>query len=201
MTDDGADRVDGGSDDHSNTSNSRTEQPLLTLPDELRGELKEPMGPIETDAATLLQEVSGPLSAVGDVVTYHFLTAGRDPDVALVDGITKREAVDAEIRRTVIDRDARAVANPPATITAELARALREAIDADEPVTLLVDGEEDLAVLPAIVAAPDGASVVYGQPDEGMVHVVVDETIRERIRLLLSRFDGDHERFLAILDA
>ena len=200
MTDDGADRVDGGSDDHSNTSNSRTEQPLLTLPDELRGELKEPMGPIETDAATLLQEVSGPLIAVGDVVTYHFLTAGRDPDVALVDGITKREAVDAEIRRTVIDRDARAVANPPATITAELARALREAIDADEPITLLVDGEEDLAVLPAIVAAPDGASVVYGQPDEGMVHVVVDETIRERIRLLLSRFDGDHERFLAILD-
>ena len=200
MSDDGDDRVDAGPDDHPHGSDTTSEQPLLTLPDELRGELKEPMGPIETDAATLLQEVSGPLIAVGDVVTYHILDTDCEPDVALVDGITKREAVDAEIRRTVIDRDARAVANPPATITAELARALREAIDADEPITLLVDGEEDLAVLPAIVAAPDGASVVYGQPDEGMVHVVVDETIRERIRLLLSRFDGDHERFLAILD-
>ena len=177
------------------------DRPLCSLPAALRGELKDPLGPIETDAEVLLRNVSGPLFAVGDVVTYHFLEAGREPDVALVDGRTKREAVDAELRRTVTAGEVREVVNPPATITAELARTLRTAIDAPDPVTILVDGEEDLAVLPTVVAAPDGASVVYGQPDEGMVHVVVDPDVRESVRELLARFDGEPETLFSILEA
>ncbi|WP_290811190.1 GTP-dependent dephospho-CoA kinase family protein [Halovivax sp.] len=173
---------------------------MLELPEDLRRELKDPMGPIETDAEVLLRDVSGPLYAVGDVVTYHFLRAGREPDVALVDGITKREAVDEAVRRAVTAGEVRDATNPPATITADLARALRRAIDADEPVTLFVDGEEDLAVLPAIAAAPDGASVVYGQPDEGMVHVRVDGEVRASVRDLLERFEGDSDRLFSLLD-
>ncbi len=55
-------RDDGGDDAYADDQ-------LLVLPDELRHELKEPMGPIETDADVLLEAVSGPLIAVGDVVT------------------------------------------------------------------------------------------------------------------------------------
>ncbi len=65
---------------------------------------------------------------------------------------------------------------------------------------MLVDGEEDLVVLPAIMIAPDGASVVYGQPDEGMVHVVVDDEVRREVRALLERFEGDQERFWSLLE-
>ncbi|MFC6768143.1 DUF359 domain-containing protein, partial [Natrinema soli] len=36
------------------------DEQLLVLPDELRRELKEPMGPIETDADRLLEAVDGP---------------------------------------------------------------------------------------------------------------------------------------------
>ncbi|WP_436345965.1 GTP-dependent dephospho-CoA kinase family protein [Natronorubrum sp. FCH18a] len=174
---------------------------LLVLPDDLRHELKEPMGPIETDADVLLEGVDGPLIAVGDVVTYHFLQAGRAPDVALVDERTKRSAVDEEIRKTVTESTHLEAVNPPAEISAEVIEALLEGLASDEPTTILVEGEEDLVALPAIVAAPEGASVVYGQPDEGMVHVKVSDDHRTEMRALLERFEGDTERFWDLLES
>ncbi|SDK83746.1 GTP-dependent dephospho-CoA kinase family protein [Natronorubrum texcoconense] len=173
---------------------------LLVLPDDLRHELKEPMGPIETDADVLLSAVDGPLIAVGDVVTYHFLQAGRAPDVAVVDERTKRSAVDEEIRETVTESTNLEAVNPPAELSAEMIEALREAMASDEPTTILVEGEEDLVALPAIVAAPEGASVVYGQPGEGMVHVKVSDDHRTEMRALLERFEGDTERFWDLLE-
>ncbi|WP_254861944.1 GTP-dependent dephospho-CoA kinase family protein [Halovivax gelatinilyticus] len=190
-----------GEDDPSGPTGDGHDEWHVTLPPSLRDDLKSPLGPIETDAEILLEDVSGPLFAVGDVVTYHLVRAGTEPDLALVDGITKREAVDDDLLETVTDGSIVTVDNPPATITADLAREIVSAIDADEPITLFVEGEEDLAVLPVIVAAPDGASVVYGQPDEGMVHVVVDATVRAEIRALLDRFDGATERLLSILES
>lgn len=173
---------------------------LLVLPDELRGALKEPLGPIETDANSLLESVSGPLIAVGDVVTYTLGQAGERPAVALVDGRTERTAVDDEVADAVTETVTHEAENPPAVITEELVRTLMVAVASTEQSTILVDGEEDLATLPAIIVAPTGASVVYGQPGEGMVHVRVDEGVKTEVRALLDRFDGDVERFRKILD-
>ena len=178
---------------------------LLELPDEMRGELKEPMGPIFTDAERLLSDVDGPLIAVGDVVTYHFERAGVTPDVAVVDGMTKREEVEDRVAEGVARlggelREVR-VENPAATLTRELVRALKEAITDPEPTVIIVEGEEDLVTLPAIVAVPLGASVVYGQPNEGMVHAEVTADAKAEMRDLLSRMDGDPEALLEMLDA
>ncbi len=177
-----------------------TDDVLVTLPEELRGELKDPFGPIETDPEALLAAAGRPVVAVGDVVTHHLLAAGSRPAVAVVDGRTQRGAVDREVERAVTGDVDREVDNPPATLSRELVSALVEAIGADDPVTILVDGEEDLAALPAILAAPNGASVVYGQPGEGMVHVRVDGRARERVRALLERFDGDVDGLFAELE-
>ena len=182
------------------TEESATADQLLVLPDELRHELKTPLGPIETDADVLLEAIDGPLLTVGDVVTYHFLQAGRQPDVAVVDERTKRGAVDEAVRDVVTKETHIEARNPPAELTADVVRALRRAIDRDEPTTILVDGEEDLVVLPAIVAAPEGSHVVYGQPDEGMVHVDVTDDHRVEMRALLDRFEGDTDRFWTLLD-
>jgi hypothetical protein len=176
---------------------------MLRLPASLRDEFKEPFGPVYTDAEGLLADAGdGPVVAVGDVVTAHLLRAGRTPDVAVVDGRTKREAVDAE---TADALDAlppgTTVENPPAELTEALLRALREAVDAEGERVVDVDGEEDLATLPAVVAAPDGTSVVYGQPDEGMVLVAVTPETRAEMRTLLGRFEGDANAALAVLGA
>jgi len=178
---------------------------LVTLPAEMRGRLKEPMGPLFTDAERLLAEAGDPLVAVGDVVTYHFERAGVVPDVAVVDGLTKREEVEDRVAEGVArlggeTREVR-VENPAGAISRELVDALREAIVDPEPTLLVVEGEEDLVTLPAIVAAPLGASVVYGQPDEGMVLADVTDDAKAEMRDLLSRMDGDTDALFEILDA
>jgi hypothetical protein len=187
---------------------------MLRLPADLRDQFSEPLGPVHDDVDSLLAAVDrardrhadgrdAPLLAVGDVVTYHLLEAGRRPDVAVVDGLTEREAVDEEVR-TVLEAaegDRVEVANAPATLSRELLAALREAVDRETRTTISVDGEEDLAALPAILVAPDGASVVYGQPGEGMVHVSVAPASRAKARTLFSRLDGDVEAALDALEA
>ncbi|MFB6191971.1 MAG: GTP-dependent dephospho-CoA kinase family protein [Haloarculaceae archaeon] len=177
---------------------------VLRLPDALRPELKEPLGPVYADADALLADADpdAPLIAVGDVVTYHLL-GRRRPDVALVDGKTERTAVDREVR-AAIDGEAfgerRRVRNPAATLSGALLSELRAAVERDAETAIEVtDGEEDLAALPAALLAPDGASVVYGQPGEGMVLARVDEGVRATVRDLLARFEGDHERASALL--
>ena len=179
--------------------------PVVELQQSLRSELKEPLGPLYTDADELLAASGRPLVAVGDVVTCHLLDADETPDVALVDERTKRSAVDETVAETIADAEGfnreLPVSNPAATLTADLLSALREALDTDEATLIRVDGEEDLAALPAVAIATDSASVVYGQPGEGMVLVTVDDQSRSRTRELLDRMAGDTDRLWAILDA
>jgi uncharacterized protein (UPF0218 family) len=85
------------------------------------------------------------------------------------------------------------VENPAASLSGALLEALGEALSAPEPVIIEVTGEEDLAALPAILAAPDGSSVVYGQPGEGMVRVAVTPESRAEARALFDALDGDLE--------
>ena len=191
-------------DDHSSADGDETAV-VVELQAALRSELKEPVGPIYTDTEALLADAAEPLVAVGDIVTYHLMQADRTPDVALVDGRTKRSAVDDHIQEA-IDSDAfdreRHVSNPAATLSEPLLTALREALGdaaAGTSTVIVVDGEEDLAALPAVVAAPTDASVVYGQPDEGMVLVTCAGVSVERMRDLLDRMDGDAGRLWSLL--
>ena len=180
---------------------------VVRLQESLRSELKEPLGPIYTDATALLADASAPLIAVGDVVTAHLLSAGHTPAVALVDERTERAAVDDWVAEAIASAEGFdnevTVTNPAAVLTESLLVALRVAIagaDADGANTLLtVDGEEDLATLPVILAAPTGATVVYGQPGEGMVRVTVDGATRELAGDLLARMEGDSARLRALL--
>lgn len=168
---------------------------VLELPADLRAELKAPLGPIYTDTEELLADVGRPVIAVGDIVTHHLLTADHRPDVAIVDGKTKRERVERQMRDAIEGFDRHVtVENPPATLTEELLEALESAVGDGGTTAIVVEGEEDLAALPAVLVAPEGAVVVYGQPDEGMVLGVVDEDIQVRVRDLLERMTGEHDR-------
>ena len=174
---------------------------MLTLPPELRAEFKDPFGPLFTDTAALLDAAGTPIIAVGDMVTYHLREVGHEPNVAVIDGLTERDAIPEEVRAELESAGERRieVVNEPAELSRELLIALREAVDAAADTLLVVDGEEDLATLPAVLAAPLGGSVVYGQPDEGMVLIDVTEQSRTEIRKLLVRFDGDADAALAAL--
>ncbi|EMA35835.1 GTP-dependent dephospho-CoA kinase family protein [Halococcus hamelinensis] len=168
---------------------------VLTLPDELRGAFKEPFGPVFTDDERLVAALGEPVIVVGDVVTRHLTRAGVRPDLAVVDWVTERETLPDDEQPDIEGYERRIdLENPAAGLAEDLLHALRNGIGHDETAVVVVDGEEDLAALPAFAIAPEGASVVYGQPGEGMVHVEIDAEIREHARGLLSRMDGDHDR-------
>jgi len=80
--------------------------------------------------------------------------------------------------------------NPPGTISDELVLAIRDAV-ADPPAMIVVEGEEDLAVIPLVLAAPTGVMILYGQPGEGVVLRRVDGKARKAARSFLSRFIAD----------
>jgi hypothetical protein len=73
------------------------------------------------------------------------------------------------------------VKNPAGTLTKELIDQIRASLNSDGRVKIIVDGEEDLATLPAILYAPLGSVVVYGQPNEGSVLVDVTPEMKTRI--------------------
>jgi uncharacterized protein (UPF0218 family) len=121
----------------------------------------------------------------------------------MVDERTERSAVSPEIAETISSFEGfdtvQTVVNPAGTLSAELLSALRTALEGEGATLLDVDGEEDLAALPAVLVAPEGASLVYGQPGEGMVLTPVDEPTRERCRTILSQMNGDSARLWELL--
>lgn len=167
---------------------------VAALPKSARASFKESLGPVFTDAHELLADAGEPIIAVGDVVSAHLGRAGVTPHVAVVDGKTERETVADDVLDDIPDAPRTVdVASEPGTLSAELIEALREAIDADGPTRIEVTGEEDLATVPAVLYAPADASVVYGQPGEGMVRANVTAGLRERVRELAEELETTDE--------
>lgn len=164
---------------------------MLKLPDEVRPLLKRPLGQLFSSVTTAIEYLQQlrptRLIAVGDIVTAELLEAGLKLDVAVVDFVVMRSPVDKKIRRTIDSFDAKIVRvkNPAGTITQELRAVLDEA---KPPLKIIVDGEEDLATLPAVLSAPPGSVVVYGQPYNGVVIVEVTESKRREFEALLEQF-------------
>lgn len=158
---------------------------MLYLPEEHRGRFKEPFGTLFSELEEALPGLEGrTVYAVGDVVTHNLLAAKRPPEIAVIDGFTMR----APCNRTPLVLYRRvAVKNPAGTLTEELTAALEEAVR-DTPVLITVDGEEDLAVIPLVLAAPEGAAILYGQPGEGVVVCIVTPAMKEAAKELLSLF-------------
>ncbi|RXE56650.1 hypothetical protein ABH15_00230 [Methanoculleus taiwanensis] len=158
---------------------------MYRLPDEHRDCFKKPFGVLYPDIAGLLPALEGrKIYVVGDVVTQNLVKLGITPDVAVIDGFTMRTPV----TRSPLLRSRRVGAwNPAGMITGELITAIEEAV-ADPPRLIVVDGEEDLGVIPMVIAAPIGSAVLYGQPGEGVVLRIVDAKAKEEAASLLRLF-------------
>jgi len=158
---------------------------MLTLPEEHRQLFKEPFGELHREMEEILPLLTGAtVYTVGDVVTHNFQKAGMTPAVAVVDGYTMRSPCN---KIPEISGECIRVRNLPGTLTKDLIAAIHHAI-AHPPVTILVEGEEDLAVIPMVIAAPVGSIVLYGQPHEGVVLRTVTPEAKAMARQFLNRF-------------
>jgi GTP-dependent dephospho-CoA kinase len=157
----------------------------------LRRKLKKPMGrlfpsvDVRGEEFLALVTSSSLVVTVGDRVTETLQeTTGRSPDVFVVDGMERRSA--REIPQVAHASTLKAK-NPAGRITKAARSAIKKAIAGEKPVMVLIDGEEDLLTIPAVIEAPLGAVVFYGQPMEGVVAVEVDERSKQNAREVLRR--------------
>ncbi len=149
------------------------------LDDTLRAQLQKPFGYLcSEDRCAEKLTAYRTILTVGDITTYRVAVSGIVPDICIIDGITMRRRVPDTISDTINSepRTIYEVDNPPGTISSQLMNAVRHAVAGialHERARIVVHGEEDLAVIPAVMEAPEGAAVVYGQPNEGMVIIAV----------------------------
>ncbi len=153
----------------------------------LREDLKRPLGvlirgsfseTIDELKQMILTRKPASLIAVGDMVTKSMEDSGLLPGLEIVDNIAMRKA--AQKFELTVEKKL-PVDNPPGTITEEAVVAIQKAIRSDKRVAIIVDGEEDLLALIAILYAPEGSLVVYGQPREGIVAVYVNSEKKKEI--------------------
>jgi hypothetical protein len=145
----------------------------MRISDELRKELKRPLGKLVSFNAFLLALKSKRLKetrvvAVGDVVGKKLKDTGITPWIWIYDGQEARKRV-----RWEIPLPTHAAINPRGEITESLMAAIDDALRKKIESRIYVKGEEDLAGLYCIAAAPIGTVMVYGQPHKGIVVVPI----------------------------
>jgi uncharacterized protein (UPF0218 family) len=157
--------------------------------------LKKPQGlliegPLEKTMKRLKEliekEKPSTVISVGDVVSRNMTEHGVSLNVLIVDNKVMRKP----IQPITVDTDQTFYAeNPPGAITDEAWVAIRSAVEQKGKTRVMVDGEEDLLTLVAVLSAPEHALVVYGQPHRGIVVVKVTEETRERMRRIVDAME------------
>ncbi len=124
--------------------------------------------------------------SVGDSVSDNMMKHGISLQVLIVDNKVMRDP----IQPIVADADQTLhLKNPPGTLTEEAWTIIRKASSGKGRTKVLVDGEEDLLTLVAVLCAPENSLVVYGQPHEGIVVVKVTEKTREKMRRIVDAME------------
>lgn len=174
---------------------------VMAMSPEAEAHLKTPSGtpykgpeedPEVAMAAVLddLSSLDGPLIAVGDVTARVMLELGTVPDLALIDGLTKRAtlAEDEAVDTAHFPIHMSAV-SPPGVLTPNLLEQLDLALGAEDPCIMTVDGEEDMAPLYLHLLAPLGTIIVFGMPGWGLMVQRTTLAMKERCRTILAAFE------------
>ncbi len=166
---------------------------MKTLREAYRPKLQQPFGSLLPPAAlsSALANASF-IICVGDATTFALIEQGIIPDVAIVDGQAQRKPIAETMRSRISSSYALTLhaRNPAGHLSKEaeetVALALKNARETHSCVLIEIEGEEDLLFLPALLHAPEGAFVLYGQPHQGMVMVKATLSSKNAIAELIA---------------
>ena len=116
--------------------------------------------------------------SVGDYTSMKLREAGVEAHMYIIDGKTMRKPckiLDTRGLKLIRVVNEAGTLNPEAV--AVLDTLLKKGV---ENVVIFVEGEEDLLTLAAIISAPKGSMIIYGQPGAGNVILRVDERLKKR---------------------
>ena len=154
----------------------------LKVPKSLRAELGKPLGELIEGSPEKISEIiinrfekyKGIIICVGDIVSQSFVNNNIIPDLIITDGITKRQKIQEQVNYSgfVNERGS----NLAGEISINAWEKIRKIINAikqerSNKFHLRIDGEEDLLVIPAAIELKNSKcySIIYGQPDKGIV--------------------------------
>ncbi len=178
----------------------------LILPEKLREELRKPMGKVFEEVYKVIKFIKfiKPIQviAVGDIIVNALLKSGIDPDVKIIDFRSRREPIEDlhgllitdshGYQRKSAKNQRESYVNNPGTINLKTAEHIRQkiklALYKKQKSWIVIDGEEDLLALPAILFAPLNSLVLYGHWQLGIIAVVVDEKIKNQVRNIVKKF-------------
>jgi len=151
--------------------------------------LKTPLGlllPIGQDNKDNVQKYISDDSyviTVGDRTTEKMIDYEIIPSLQIIDGFEKRQK--REFPKLGNESEL-TIDNPAAEITLQSIEIIKKAFDMAPPIRIIVNGEEDLLVLPVCIHAPKNSVVLYGQPNKGLVLVEITTEIRNKAQTLLN---------------
>ena len=109
---------------------------------------------------------------------------GLVPFLQIVDGKEKRHERDLPTSDSVVTT--MNCRNPAGEITEQSIDIIKKSLDSKPPIRIIVDGEEDLLVIPVCLFAPENCVVMYGQPNEGLVIVEITNQVREKVQSIVN---------------
>ena len=124
--------------------------------------------------------------SIWDASTLALLENGVTPHLAVFDFKIKRKKITAVQKKKLLSsfNKIRKYKNPKGTISNYILKNAKKLITNDGAV--LIDGEEDLLTLAFILASGKNDVILYGQPNKGIVLVIPDKKLKNKIRRLLA---------------
>lgn len=175
----------------------------MSIPSEVLAELKKPLGKLILDSditeKKIKKEITGikhKIITVGDRSTERVVSFGIYPDLAIIDGVERRQAKEKILNYGMTELRAKnfnkiSCINPAGTITKEAVDKIQFALTGEKNVILRVFGEEDLLTLPVCYFAPNHSLVCYGQPLEGLVLVNVNDAMKRKAKELMKSINNN----------
>ena len=163
----------------------------MFLPDNLRDELKIPLGKLILNNSSKKEDYIRKIYSekvvitVGDATSELLLQLGLIPLLHIIDGQEKREKRSLPLANAI--NTEMTVKNNPGEITTETFNLVKSIFKEKPPIRLVVDGEEDLLVLPVCLFAPENSVVMYGQPNEGLVIAEITSEVRDKVQKIVNQ--------------
>ena len=160
---------------------------MFILNNDMISEFKKPLGKLYPNFEDAIPDIKKAdfLISVGDQTTKNLKDNDLTPHLGIIDNRIQRK----DHSHDLIQNNILEVNNPAGTITDDLWETIESAIKAINADgikrQIVVKGEEDLAVLPCILIAPEDTIILYGQPNEGLVYVKASD-VKSKAKELMS---------------
>lgn len=174
----------------------------VSIPPDVLKELKKPLGKLVFDSditkKKIRKEIVGnnhKIITVGDRSTERLISFEIFPNLAIIDEVERRQERRSSLADKLIALKAKDITrisciNPAGSITQEAITKIKFALSGEKNFILYVVGEEDLLTLPVCYFAPSNSLVCYGQPQEGLVIIKVNDSMRRKAKELIKSINN-----------